>query len=235
MFYDQLLTQIVIQGIQDIHADFIIGSPNVDFSAKKPAYFNSAYLIDAAGEVNGKYDKVHLVPFGEYVPLKRWLPFIDKMVAQVGDFKAGRQGNTLVWKQHPIGMLICYEAIFPELARAMARNKAQLLVNITNDAWFGRTSAAYQHFSMAVFRSVENRRFLARAANTGISGFIDPNGRILAVTDLYKDGALTAQVAFLSKQTIYSRWGDYPLVLACLIVLAAFVGKFFWKPHRHPK
>ena len=229
LFHDKLLTKMVMQGIRDSRVDFIIGSPNVDLSAKAPAYFNSAYLINADGEVGGKYDKVHLVPFGEYVPLERWLPFIDKMVAQVGDFKAGHQGNTLMWKEHPVGMLICYEAIFPELARAMARNRAQLLVNITNDAWFGRTSAAYQHFSMAVFRSVENRRFFARAANTGISGFIDPNGRVLAATDLYTDAVLSAPVAFLSDLTLYSRWGDYPLILICLIIIALFGGARWFK------
>ena len=222
LFHDKVLTQMVVQGIQDIGADFIIGSPNVDLGGKAPVYYNSAYVIGADGRVGGKYDKVHLVPFGEYVPMKRWLPFLGKMVAQVGDFQAGRQGSTLQWRQYPVGMLICYEAIFPELAREMVRNGAQLLVNITNDAWFGRTSAAYQHFSMAVFRSVENRRFLARAANTGISGFVDPNGRILAATDLYQDAALTAQVHFLSQTTLYSRWGDYPLVLSALAVLAAF-------------
>lgn len=220
LFHDNVLTQMVLQGIRDAGVDFIIGSPNVDLTGKAPAYYNSAYLIDAEGDVKGKYDKVHLVPFGEYVPFERWLPFIDKMVAQVGDFKAGRRGDTLAWNDHPIGMLICYEGIFPELARAMARNGAQLLVNITNDAWFGRTSAAYQHFSMAVFRSVEHRRFFARAANTGISGFIDPSGRILASSDLYKDAVLSARVALLSEPTFYARWGDAPLLLISLALLA---------------
>ena len=237
LFHDKVLTKMVLQGIQDARVDFIIGSPNVDLTAKEPVYFNSAYLIDADGDVEGKYDKVHLVPFGEYVPFERWIPFIDKMVAQVGDFRAGRQGNTLMWKEHPVGMLICYEGIFSTLARAMARNGAQLLVNITNDAWFGRTGAAYQHFSMAVFRSVENRRYFARAANTGISGFIDPNGRILATTELYTDAALSAQVAFLSELTLYSRWGDYPLVLICLFVVSLAAGKRWLKRGanwRHP-
>ena len=110
-------------------------------------------------------------------------------------------------------MLVCYEAIFPDLSRAMVANGAQLLVIITNDAWFGRTSAAYQHFSMAVLRAVENRRFLARSANTGISGFIDPCGRVLSTTPLYEDAAPVAEVGLMQGRTLYSRWGDWPLLI----------------------
>ncbi len=225
MFYDKVLTGMVLQGIREAGVSFIIGSPSVDLSGKTPINYNSAYLISPRGETLGRYDKVHLVPFGEYVPLKRFLPFIDKLVAQVGDFRAGNRGNTLNWQQHPIGMLICYEAIFPGLARDMVRNGAQLLVNITNDAWFGRTSAAYQHFSMAVLRSVENRRVLARAANTGISGFIDPCGRVKGATALYQDSILTADVALLNSRTFYSRRGDAPLLTACLILLGLAAGR----------
>jgi apolipoprotein N-acyltransferase len=223
LYHDAELTDIVLQGVKAAHTYFIIGSPSAEPIANQFLYYNRAYLLTPQAAVIGKYDKVHLVPFGEYVPLKRWLPFLDKMVAQVGDFAAGRQGNTLVWKEHPIGMLICYEVIFPELARAMTQNGAQLLVSITNDAWFGRTSAAYQHFSMAVFRAVENHRFLVRSANTGISGFIDPCGRVLASTALYEDAALTADIALLSGRTLYSRWGDYPLVALCALLVVLCV------------
>ncbi|MFZ1983059.1 MAG: apolipoprotein N-acyltransferase [Desulfatitalea sp.] len=223
MYYDTELTDIVLEGVKAAHTYFIIGSPSAEPSGKQFLYYNRAYLLTPQAAVIGKYDKVHLVPFGEYVPLKRWLPFLGKMVAQVGDFMAGHQGNTLVWKEHPIGMLVCYEVIFPELARAMTQNGAQLLVNITNDAWFGRTSAAYQNFSMAVFRAVENRRFLVRSANTGISGFIDPCGRVLAATALYEDAALTADVALLSSRTLYSRWGDGPLVVLCALLVVLCV------------
>jgi apolipoprotein N-acyltransferase len=224
MFHDQVLTEMVIQGIKEADVHFIIGSPSVDAGGEKPAYYNSAYLLTPGGEPAGRYDKVHLVPFGEYVPLKRYLPFLGKMVAQVADFKAGQRGSALVWEGRPIGMLICYEIIFPGLARAMALSGGELLVNITNDAWFGRTGAAYQHFSMAVFRSVENRRFLARAANTGISGFIDPSGRIMATTGLFVDATLAAEVKFLDNLTVYTRRGDWPLLAACFGLLAAGVG-----------
>jgi apolipoprotein N-acyltransferase len=208
---DQILSKMVIDGVKTAGAYFIIGSPSYASGKQDLIYHNSAYLIAPDGKTLGKYDKVHLVPFGEYVPLRSWLPFIDSLVAQVGDFKPGRQGNTLKWKNHPVGMLICYEAIFPELARAMVKNGAQLLVNITNDAWFGRTSAAYQHFSMAVFRAVENRRTLARAANTGISGFVDPCGRILSATDLFQTAAVMKSVPLMKTTSPYTRWGEWPL------------------------
>jgi apolipoprotein N-acyltransferase len=211
-----VLTDMVLEGIKATHAHFIIGSPSYAAGTGQPVYHNSAYLISPQGKPQGTYHKVHLVPFGEYVPLKRFLPFIDKLVAQVGDFKSGRQGDTLSWAGKRVGLLICYESIFPELARATVRNGANLLVNITNDAWFGRTSAAFQHFSMAVFRAVENRRCLARAANTGISGFIDANGRILDATGIFKEAVAARPLALLKIQSFYTRWGDWPLGLLTL-------------------
>jgi apolipoprotein N-acyltransferase len=218
-----VLTDMVLEGIRTTRAHFIIGSPSYTKGEEQLIYHNSAFLISPQGKTQGKYDKVHLVPFGEYVPLKRFLPFIDKLVAQVGDFKPGRQGHTLTWSDRGVGLLICYESIFPELARATVRNGADLLVNITNDAWFGHTSAAFQHFSMAVFRAVENRRFLARAANTGISGFIDANGRILETTDLFKEAAAIRPAALLKVRSLYTRWGDWPLWLLTLSLTALFI------------
>ena len=216
---------MILDGIKASSSYYIVGSPS--YAAKKEAliFHNSAYLVSPQGHAAGKYDKVHLVPFGEYVPLKRYLPFIDKLVAQVGDFKPGRQGNTLSWENRHVGMLICYEAIFPGLARAMVRNGAHLLVNITNDAWFGRTSAAFQHFSMAVFRAVENRRYLARAANTGISGFIDPCGRIVSSTPLFQEAVATTAVSMLTGRSLYSRWGEWPIG----IVVFGLISFFVWR------
>ena len=210
------LTKLVKNSIIDTGTHFLIGSPFYMRTAGKAAYFNSAYLIEPDGKVSGRYDKVHLVPYGEYVPLKRWLPFLGKMVAEVGDFSAGNKGDTLIWGENRLGVLICYEAIFPGLARALVRNKADLLVNITNDAWFGRTAAAQQHFSMAVFRAVENRRALVRSANTGISGYIDPVGRILQTSPLFKRHVMNHQVPLMRSRTVYSTWGDL-FALVCLI------------------
>jgi len=215
--YEADLTKEVTDGIRDMRAYFLIGAPTVEFHEKKDRYYNSAYLISPEGRVVGRYDKVHLVPFGEYVPLKKFLPFLGHIVAQVGDFNSGKIGNTLNWKGIHIGVLICYEVIFPELALKLVQNNAGLLVSITNDAWFGNTSAPYQDFYMAAFRSIENRRSLARAANTGISGFVDPAGRVMGQTGLFYEAAMTRKVPIIQNyQTIYTRYGDL-LVWACFI------------------
>ncbi|WP_373499723.1 apolipoprotein N-acyltransferase [Desulfococcus sp.] len=220
LFDDAALTERVIRGVQETGAHFVIGSPAFSQSKTGIDYFNSAYLVAPDGRPAGRYDKVHLVPFGEYVPLQEWLPFIRKLVVQVGDFKTGEKGKTLgmAGPRHGgagagtgarLGVLICYEIIFPDLSRAAAANGAGLLVNVTNDAWYGRSSAPYQHFSMAVFRAVENKRALIRSANTGISGFIDPVGRVEGSTPLFVDAAVTRAVPVLTRKTPYTRAGDW--------------------------
>jgi apolipoprotein N-acyltransferase len=211
----------VTDAVRQAGTYLLAGSPSVDAKEGRQAYYNSAYLVTPEGHAGQRYDKVHLVPFGEYVPLKGILSFAGKMVAQVGDFSAGEKGRTLTWKEDnaPIGVQICFEIIFPGLSRSLAKNGAGMLVNLTNDAWFGRTSAAYQHFSMAVFRAVENRRSLVRCANTGISGFIDPVGRVDAQTSLFEDAVVDREIPELQKTSIYTRFGDL-LALVCLLGLA---------------
>ena len=221
--HDAPLTGRVLKGIQPINADFIISSPGFIRDENRVQYRNRAFLLEAGSKkASGIYDKAHLVPFGEYVPFKQWLPFLGKLVAQAGDFSAGEKGATLEWREHRIGMLICYELIFPYLSREATRNGADLLTNITNDAWYGRTSAPYQHFSMAVFRAVENRRAQARAANTGISGFVDPTGRVVSASPIFKEAALTARVPLLQVSSIYTRFGDW-FSQACVILLLIIV------------
>ena len=216
LFYDKETTQKVIEGIQQADTDFLIGSPSFARNQGDIEYYNSAYLIRPRSKSISKYDKTHLVPYGEYVPFKRWLPFLGKVVAQVGDFSPGKPGKTLPWKKDAlVGVQICYEIIFPGLSRTMVENDAVLLINITNDAWFGKTSGPYQHFSMTIFRAVENRRALARAANTGISGFIDPVGRILTSTPLLEEAAVTRTLPLIRNITFYTRFGDL-FALACL-------------------
>ncbi|MFZ5569360.1 MAG: apolipoprotein N-acyltransferase [Thermodesulfobacteriota bacterium] len=216
------LTWLVQNGIRDIGTYFLIGSPSFIREIGRLEYYNSAYLMDPAGRPLQKYDKVHLVPYGEYVPLKKWFPFLGKLVAQVGDFRGGKKGATLHWSGNRLGVQICFEIIFPELSRSMADNQADLLINITNDAWFGKTGAPYQHLSMALFRAVENRRSLARAANTGISGFIDPIGRITAATALFEDAALTRPMPLIRDKTVYSRFGDV-FAAGCLAIVLLFL------------
>lgn len=211
-------------------APLLFGSPAVRFDAdRKPYLLNSAYLLSPEGSLLGRYDKQHLVPFGEYIPLKSSaLFFLDKLVEGIGDFQAG-PGPTILsiqpkmsdesMPQRPVkfGVLICYEVIFPDLVRHMAAAGAEFLVTITNDAWFGDSSAPAQHFSMVVFRSVENHRAFARAANTGISGFIDPFGRIIKASPIFMQTALQATITVRQQQTFYSRYGDV-FAYGCMII-----------------
>ena len=208
--------------IQRSGTGHLIGAPTAIRYQERTAYHNSALLFDAQARLVNHYEKVHLVPYGEYVPLKEWLPFINKMVAQVGDFIPGQTGKALEWQHSRLGVQICYEIIFPELSRAMVQNGTNILINITNDAWFGETSAPRQHFSMAVFRAIENRRALARAANTGISGYIDPVGRILQTSELNTATALTRALPLMNTASIYTAGGDR-FALGCLI-LALLMG-----------
>jgi apolipoprotein N-acyltransferase len=220
--YDPILTKLVQEGIRSADTHFLIGSPAFLEKANETEYYNSAYLIAPDGNSKGRYDKVHLVPYGEYVPLKKWMPFLGKIVEHVGDFKSGKKGSTLQSGNLSLGLQICYEIVFPALSGAMAENGATLLVNITNDAWFGTSSAPYQHFDMAVFRTVENKRALVRSANTGISGFIDPAGRIIAATPLFKEAAVTRTVPLIQQKTIYTRFGDWFAIICCLAVVFIF-------------
>ena len=223
-------SELVFEGIHQTGKDYLIGSPSFERRRDGDKYFNSAYLISPQTKTMGKYDKTHLVPYGEYVPFKKWLPFLGKIVAQVGDFDSGKIGNTLQWKDQHLGVQICYEIIFPNLSRAMAKNNASLLINITNDAWFGKTSGPYQHFSMTVLRAVENRRSLARAANTGISGFVDPVGNILASTPLLEEAALVRPLPLLKEKSVYTRIGDlFAQVCFGIVLLLTVLGIIRWR------
>ncbi|MFP4475122.1 MAG: apolipoprotein N-acyltransferase [Desulfatibacillaceae bacterium] len=215
----------VIRAIQKTGAWFLVGSPAYAMKNGGHRFYNAAFMISPLGDAAGRYDKVHLVPYGEYVPLRRFFPFLGKLVEHVGDFTRGKKGHTLDWAKGSVGVMICYEIIFPDLARKQAAAGADLLVTITNDAWFGTSSAPYQHFSMSVLRAVENRRSVVRAANTGISGFVAPNGEMLARTDLMESTALTRDVPIMPEKTFYTRRGD---VFAILCVLAAFFLVLFY-------
>jgi len=203
----------------------LTGSPAYDYNKKNKEVelYNSAYLISAGGRITGRYDKVHLVPYGEYVPLKRFMPFIKKLTVGVGDFASGPGPVSLMVDGYKAGVLICYEAIFPVLSRLSVRDGAGLLINITNDAWFGNTSAPYQHLDMALLRAVENRVFLLRAANTGISAVIDPLGRVLKKTELFTEDVLVANVSINNEmKTFYTIYGDI-FAYVCLFFSGVFI------------
>jgi len=201
------LSAEVIDLARDADAYLLFGSPAYEKVNRRYRYLNSAFLLSPAGKVLGRSDKVHLVPFGEYVPLGRFLPFIDKLVVGIGDFSPGAV-SPLPMNGDAIGVLVCYEAIFPGLAREWVRRGSDLLVNITNDAWFGRSGAPYQHLAMTRFRAVENRIWVARAANTGITALIAPSGRITAQTPIFERLQLAGQVGLGAEPTLYTRTGD---------------------------
>lgn len=220
--YNKVLTKQVLDGIKETKTAHLVGSASFERINKNFVFYNSAYITAPNGTTLDKYDKVHLVPFGEYVPLQKLLPFINKITEQVGNFLSGKKGKLIQHNDLKLGVQICFEVIFPGLSRASVNNGANLLVNMTNDAWFGKRSAPFQHFSMVVFRAVENRRAVARAANTGISGFIDPVGRVLSSTDLYVDAQQTYKLPLLKTITFYTQFGDV-FSLLCLFLVVAVV------------
>ncbi len=184
--------------------------------------YNSAALVDPTGRRVFSYDKIQLVPFGEYVPMRRWLTFAQQLTAEVGEFQPGSVYAVGEIPGGRFSVFICYEAIFPDRIRHFVASGARLLVNLSNDGWFARTAAGEQHLAMARVRAVENRRWLLRCTNTGITASIDPYGRIVAFLQPDVRGALAAPYSFRGDLTPYTRWGDwfaYVCVAAALTVL----------------
>jgi len=166
---------------------------------------------------------MRLVPFGEYVPLKKLLFFVAPLVQTVSDFSAGTEPVVLNADGRRVSVAICYESVYPWIAREFVERGSQLLATITNDAWFGRSSAAYQHFAQGAIRAVEEGRYVVRAANTGISGAVDPYGRVLLTTPLFQPEAVTVDVRLLDGRTIYSRVGDVVAWLSMAITAVVVV------------
>jgi apolipoprotein N-acyltransferase len=217
----------------ETHATFLVGSDQVE--PIKPAapgekaekrYYNAAFLVKPDGTVGAVYRKMHLVPFGEYVPLQSILFFAGPIIGAVADFSPFTPGTLPVLLpvgDHVASTAICYEVIYPDLIRRFVRDGSELLTTITNDAWYGTSSAAYQHWEQASMRAIEEGRYLARAANTGISGFVDPYGRVLARTPLFEQDVVVQDVRFLKDRTIYSRIGDLVAWLSLVITAAALL------------
>ena len=205
-----------------IGSALLFGSPAFDYDAAGRSYMtNRAYALGPSGEIVGSYDKQILVPFGEYVPLGAFLPFVGRMVESAAPFRPGPGSTPLALGSQRYGVLICYEAIFPQLARRMVRQGATVLANLTNDAWFGRTVAPDQQLAMAAFRAVENRRPLLRAANTGYSAVVDVDGRIRDRTALFTTTEVEATIAWPRLTAPYTIWGDW-LAFGC--AAGAFLG-----------
>jgi len=180
---------------------------------------NSAALLGPDGSLDFMYDKIHLVPFSEYVPWRRWLFFARDLTGLIGDFQHGSQSKVGHISGGPFGVYICYEAIFPNEVRRFTLAGAQLFINISDDGWFGGSGAPEQHLAMARVRAVENRRWLLRDTNDGITVSVDPYGRIVARLPEHTRGELDAPYAFRADLTPYARWGDWLPWLCVLIAL----------------
>ncbi len=206
----------------------LIGSPD---KGEDGLLYNSAFLVRPDGEIVGRYDKRHLVPFGEYVPLQRVFFFLDKLVTGIGDFGRGRVATVFGEAGRRFSVMICYEVIFPAEVREFAQAGAAFLVNITNDAWFGRSGAPYQHLAMAVMRAVENGSYLVRAANTGVSAVIEPTGAIAVQTPIFVEAAVVGTIRAREGTTPYTRYGNV-VAWACAALSALYAVALLRPPRR---
>jgi apolipoprotein N-acyltransferase len=209
------------------HVPILVGSDQIERGAPTK-YYNSAFLVRADGSTAGVYRKMHLVPFGEYVPMKQVLFFAAPLVEAVSDFSPGETAVLLPVAGHQMSTAICYEIVYPDLVRRFVAGGSELLTTITNDAWFGRTSAPYQHFAQAAMRAIENGRYLVRAANTGISGIVDPYGRVVARSDLFQPAVMVGDARFLSASTFYTRHGDVFAYAAAVLTLVMLLQSRVW-------
>jgi len=204
----------------------LFGSDQVDWQVRGTSRvpgraFNSAFLVRADGSTGGVYRKMHLVPWGEYVPLKDLLFFVGALVEAMGTgFAAGTEATLLPVGGRPVSVAICYEIIFPDLVRRFVLEGSELLTTITNDAWFGKTSAPYQHFEQASVRAVEEGRYLVRSANTGISGVVDPYGRVVQRSEIFQPAVVVGEARLLTDTTIYARIGDAFAYASAIVTIA---------------
>jgi apolipoprotein N-acyltransferase len=204
----------------ELKAPLLIGS--IDVEGNPPRFRNTAFVLNDQGIV-GRYDKIHLVPFGEFVPFSRLIGFVRGWAEFIAELEPGTRTVVFQGPPAPYGVVICYEGIFPDLVRDFVRDGARLMVNMTNDGWFGRTSGPEQHLSMYPLRAVEHRVSVVRAANTGVSAFIAPTGQIIRRMNLYQRGLLTETVPLRVGKTLFTRLGDWPGLLSLAAAAAALV------------
>jgi apolipoprotein N-acyltransferase len=219
-FYFQVpssLGEQVRSTARDLDVALLFGSPAYRVnSAGNVEYLNSVYLLDTDGATAGRYDKRHLVPFGEYLPWGWVTAWVSGLIPAVGQFSPGITSSPLSLQDLHVGVLICFESIFPALSRETVLEGANFLAVLTNDAWFGRTGAPYQHEIMAIFRAVETRRWVVRAANTGVSSLISPCGVRTAKTSLFEPCYIEGRIHLRKGHTFYVKYGEMWLLLFCL-------------------
>ena len=207
----------------------VAGSMGIEHAgdpARPPDIFNSAALIAPSGAWVARYDKIHLVPFGEFIPFERLISFAKTLTHDIGTFARGTQRVPLADGDVRIGTFICYESVFPNEVRQFALNGGNVFVNISNDGWFGDTGAPRQHLNMARMRAVENDRWLLRSTNTGITAVVDPYGRIVAEAPRKQRALLQASYSLVEGTTFYARHGDWFPILCAIITLAGVALRF---------
>jgi apolipoprotein N-acyltransferase len=226
---DEEVTERVLALSRRVRTPMLIGTPYPHFDGGRFVYLNRASLLDADGHFVSHYDKLHLVPYGEFLPGEQWFGWMRGMLPPIGDFVSGKDATVF---RHdglpPFGVLICFEDIFPDLARRFVRQGARMLAVITNDAWFGPTGAAVQHAQASAYRAVELRVPVVRAANTGWSGCIDAAGRWTGSVrdaqgkELFVTGTHACEVRAGDGSTLYARWGDW-FAWVCVLATAAWL------------
>ncbi len=212
---------------EDVKAEIITGAMTFNRKSKSNIQYKNSAILVKHDKIEPIYDKIHLVPFGEYVPLKKVLFFVEKLVAVVGELSPGTKASIQSLNSVSFGTVICFEIVFPDLVRRFADNGARFILNLTNDAWYGDTDAPFQHWAMVVFRCVENRVWVARAANTGISGFINPLGEVIEETKIFSRQIKTMEMGTVNnKKTFYTAYGDifaklcFGIFFICVLTLA---------------
>ncbi|MGE3538099.1 MAG: apolipoprotein N-acyltransferase [Candidatus Tectimicrobiota bacterium] len=195
--------------------------------------YNSVLLLGPEGHILGRYAKQQLLAFGEYIPLQQYLPFLRNISPTIGNLTAGTGGIVRLPNGVGLGPLVCYEDIVPHLARQAVQQGAQVLVNLTNDIWFGDTAAPYQHRTLAAFRAIENRVYLVRVTNTGLTSIIDAVGREQSVLPLFQAEARVQTIQPLRVPTLYTRFGDWFAQLCSLIAFLVPLGRWYRQRHRH--
>jgi apolipoprotein N-acyltransferase len=253
---DPMRAAMVRQVARDTGTFMLLGGDQVErrrVPNTKDRWFNSAFLLRPDGGVSGTYKKMQLVPFGEYVPFAHIFTFAGPIIESVDNFTAGERVEVLRFNGNTSGTSamqassgtnghapralalstgICYEAVFPNLALEAVRAGSQLLTTITNDAWYGTSSAPYQHFEQASMRAIEQGRYLVRSANTGISGVVDPYGRVIVRSELFVPAALTAEVRLLEPWTLYARIGDAFAYACVTLTVLTFLVSLRAQPYR---
>jgi apolipoprotein N-acyltransferase len=220
---DARFQQALVSLARQTQAPLVVGNIGTDFSAEEQRWrdYNSALVVAADGARVGRYDKIHLVPFGEYIPFQRLLFFARKLTGKVSAFTPGEERKVFRLNGHRYGVFICYESVFADEIREFAQMGAEVLVNISDDGWYGDTSAPWQHLNMARMRAIENRRWILRDTNNGITAAIDPYGRVRQSIPRHQTDALPAGYGFRDDVTFYTAHGD---VFGWLCVLFAAVG-----------